>query len=256
MPKLVGGKVRVVETDHLAIDELTGRVATPTAGRVSVALCTVAAPTGEPWLTLAYDEWMCVLKGVVELHHAEGVVRLGPGETAFIGAGERFRPLFPEADTQYIAVCDPAFSPELCKREDDPDGAVPTTLRALHAKGSAAAAAAAPSADDVLFHMCTKDAWEAAKATGEAYFPATFEADGFTHATAVAARLITTANHFYQGVEGEWVCIRFTRSALKRCGILVKDEEPLPVGDQVHPPKSNQPTDPLQQTQTLQTNPE
>ena len=44
-------------------------------------------------------------------------------------------------------------------------------------------------------------------------------------------RLIVTANHFYQDVIGEWVCLEFTRSSLKRCGIIVKDEEPLPVGD-------------------------
>ena len=33
-------------------------------------------------------------------------------------------------------------------------------------------------------------------------------------------------------VAGEWVCLRFTRSALKRCGIVVRDEEAKPVGDQ------------------------
>lgn len=157
-----------------------------------------------------------MLKGRVELHHVGGVVSIGAGETAFIASGERFQPIFPEADTQYVAICDPAFSPELCKREDDPEGAVPTTLRALHA--GAAAAAPAPAEDDVIFHMCTSEAWEAAKAKGEAYFPPTFEQDGFTHTTAVAARLITTANHFYQDVEGEWVCLRFTRSALRRQG--------------------------------------
>ena len=81
--------------------------------------------------------------------------------------------------------------------------------------------------------MAPSSQWEAAKASGGAYFPATFEADGwFTHATAVPSRLITTANHFYQGVTGEWVCLRFTRTALKKCGIMVKDEEAKPVGDQ------------------------
>ena len=68
---------------------------------------------------------------------------------------------------------------------------------------------------------------------GKAYFPPTFEVDGlYTHATAVPSRLITTANHFYTGVKGDWVCLRFTRTALRERGIVVRDEEAKPVGDQ------------------------
>jgi hypothetical protein len=52
-----------------------------------------------------------------------------------------------------------------------------------------------------------------------------------THATGVPSRLLTTANHFYQDVPGAWVCLQFTRTALRDAGIFVKDEEALPVGD-------------------------
>ena len=45
-------------------------------------------------------------------------------------------------------------------------------------------------------------------------------------------RLIETANHFYTGVEGAWVCLRFSRAKLRRCGIVVRDEEAKPVGEQ------------------------
>ena len=56
--------------------------------------------------------------------------------------------------------------------------------------------------------MCVKADWEAAKAKSEAYYPPTFEADGnYTHATAVAERLIQTANHFYQESVGDWICL-------------------------------------------------
>jgi hypothetical protein len=52
--------------------------------------------------------------------------------------------------------------------------------------------------------------------------------DGYyTHATAVPSRLITTANNFYQEDAGEWICLIFSRAALKKCGIHVKDEEVL-----------------------------
>ena len=46
--------------------------------------------------------------------------------------------------------------------------------------------------------MTTKSEWKAAKAKDRAYFPKTFDVDGFTHATDVANRLIEVANHFYQ----------------------------------------------------------
>ena len=45
------------------------------------------------------------------------------------------------------------------------------------------------------------------------------------------SRLIETANHFYQDSEAPWVCLRFSRTALrKKCGITVRDERAMPVG--------------------------
>merc|ERR1712232_492982 len=87
------------------------------------------------------------------------------------------------------------------------------------------------SKPEILYHMCERELWENAKKKGEAYYPPTFDEDGFTHATAVPSRLITTANHFYQDVKGEWLCLRFRRSALQRRGIVTRDEEAMPVGD-------------------------
>ena len=80
--------------------------------------------------------------------------------------------------------------------------------------------------------QCEQPRWEAAKSSGEAYFPPTFDEEGFTHATGVPSRLIETANHFYQDSEAPWVCLRFSRTALrKKCGIVVRDERAMPVGD-------------------------
>ena len=37
----------------------------------------------------------------------------------------------------------------------------------------------------------------------------------------------------FQGVEGDWICLEFKRSVLKKkYGIVVKDEVAMPVGDQ------------------------
>ena len=43
--------------------------------------------------------------------------------------------------------------------------------------------------------------------------------------------MIETANHFYQDSDKPWVCLRFSRTALrKKCGITVRDERAMPVG--------------------------
>lgn len=238
MPQIIGEAQRVVQTSSFTIDELAGNVASG-ADTLSIAHCKISAPTGEPWLTLDYDEWLCILKGVMLLHHAGGTLEARAGQTVFVGRGERFRPEFPEAGTEYVPVCIPAFRPDRCKREDDPSGEVPQTLAKLHsaamAKLDTAEIANIDTAEDKpeeLYHMCLLQKWVEAKASGAAYFPPTFDEDGFTHATAVPSRLIETANHFYQGSEGDWVCLRFTRSSLRRCGIIVKDEGALPVGAQ------------------------
>ena len=53
----------------------------------------------------------------------------------------------------------------------------------------------------------------------------------FTHATAVPARLISTANHFYTSVEGDWICLELSRSGLYSIGIDTVFEEAKPVGE-------------------------
>ena len=246
--KIVGKSTRVVDADGLTIDELQGNVASQ-SDRISIALVKAAAGTSEPWLTLQYDEWMCVLRGRMVLQQDGATdVAVGAGETVMIESGERFRPTFPE-DCEYVPVCLPAFRPDRCIREDESTEGhgISAKLQKLHAAATAsssAVAAAAPAGEtttptassepppETLYHMTTRAQWEAVKASGEAYYPTTFEVDGhYTHATGVPARLVTTANHFYQDVEGDWVCLAFTRSALRRGGIFVRDERALPVGD-------------------------
>lgn len=239
MPKIVGTSQLVVDDGAgLTISELVGNVAS-NEDRISIAHVKVSAPSSEPWLTLDYDEWLCVLTGRMVLHHADGELEVLAGQAVFIGKGERFRPMFPDGGTEYIPVCLPAFRPDRCIREDDTERSenVSTKLQALHATPTpeTAAPVLAPGEDakpEVIYHMCVKSDWEAAKASGEAYYPPTFTEDGnYTHATAVTERLIQTANHFYQESVGDWVCLRLSRSALKACGIFTKDEQAMPVGD-------------------------
>lgn len=241
MPKLVGKATTVVQTpDGLTIDECIGNVATK-EDTLSVARVTVQNPTTEPWLTLSYDEWICVTRGRIELHEPNGtIVHVKAGETAFVAKGERFQPVFPEGDTEYIPVCLPAFSPERCLREENGVSDVAAKLRELHGDRSVSNGVVdseinqdkSTEKSEILYHMCQKSSWDQAQLEGRAYFPPTFVEDGmFTHATAVPERLITTANHFYTAVEGAWICLELNRKVLLKHGIMTIDEHAKPVGD-------------------------
>ena len=237
MPKIIGSSKTVVEHDGLTINELAGNVAT-SQDNISIAHVSITKPTAEPWLTLAYDEWICVTKGhiVIQYQDEEGndsTLEAKAGDTVFIAKGERFKPVFPAGDTEYIPVCTPAFRPDRCHREEGSESSdVTKKLLSLHGMDNDAPSCTPDASNDVLYHMCQKSLWEKAVGSGDAYFPPTFEADGgFTHATAVPKRLIATANHFYTSTVGDWICLQLSRSALEKIGIKTKDEEALPVGD-------------------------
>lgn len=246
MIKIVGKSVRVVEIDGLSIDELAGNAAS-NEDTLSVARVVVSKPTSEPWLTLHYDEWICVLKGKVEMHYyvdnEEKVLTVMGGETCFVPEGQRFRPIFPIGGTEYIPVCIPAFKPERCIREEDGVSDVTKKLQKLHSGKSKvsdvvsteATSTTTPTSEypfEKLYHMCQKSRWEDALSNKTAYFPPSYVEDGyFTHATAVAGRLIQTANYFYTATKGDWICIEMNLSALTNLGIRVQFEEPKPVGD-------------------------
>jgi hypothetical protein len=237
--KICGKHTKVVEVEGvISIDELVGGVSTKDDS-ISVAHVKAGAGAEEPWLTMLYDEWLCIISGqCIAKNNKEsddGDVVINAGETAFISNGSTWKPCFPVA-TEYIAICNPAFRPDRCIREGENNEEGMEKLKEMHSGSSSSSLPSPPTMrerdDDLLYHMTTKAAWEEVVKSGDAYYPPTFVEDGnYTHATAVPARLITTANHFYQDSIGEWICLEFTRSALRRCGIIVRDEEPLPVGD-------------------------
>ena len=105
------------------IHEHVGHVASATAG---VSVAHMIAPPGwhEPAQTPAFDEVTIVLRGRMRVEHAasaagETYVDVGPGETVLVTAGERIRYVNPSdtEESEYWAVCTPAFSPDAVNRE-------------------------------------------------------------------------------------------------------------------------------------------
>ena len=78
--KVVGAANTVVDTGLLKIDELAGNVAS-SDDRISIAKVVVSAPTEEPWLTLSYDEWICVTKGRIVMARVRCDCAMPPRET-------------------------------------------------------------------------------------------------------------------------------------------------------------------------------
>jgi hypothetical protein len=72
MPRIVraGRPVTVVQSGSLRIDELAGNAAS-NDDAVSIARVVVSDPndTEEPYVTIQYDEWLCVVQGRLEVRY-------------------------------------------------------------------------------------------------------------------------------------------------------------------------------------------
>lgn len=117
MVRLIDGPVRIPVPGGKVIDEYVGRVATQN-GAVSVAR--MQAPPGwdEPAQTPEFDEITVVLSGSVVVEHDGGSTAVAAGQALFTAAGERVRYVAGPDGADYLAVCLPAFAPDLAHRED------------------------------------------------------------------------------------------------------------------------------------------
>jgi len=112
-PKLIAA----AGTKSKIIEEYIGRVNTGTSG-ASVARMQSPAGWSEPGQTPEFDEFTVVLKGVLEVAHRGGVMVVKAGEAVMVRSGEWVRYSTPHPEgAEYIAVCLPAFSPELVHRD-------------------------------------------------------------------------------------------------------------------------------------------
>ena len=99
------------------IEEFVGRVNSGTAA-VSVARMTSPGGWTEPGQTPEFDEYTVVLRGVLRVTFRGGELHVGAGQAGIARRGEWVRYSTPGAEgAEYIAVCLPAFGPEIVHRE-------------------------------------------------------------------------------------------------------------------------------------------
>jgi len=116
VPEHVAVPERIPVPGGKVIEEYVGRVRTGTAA-VSVALMTAPGGWEEPAQTPEFDEITLVLAGLVRVEHAGGALDVRAGQAVLTHAGEQVRYSTPEpAGARYVAICLPAFAPDLAHR--------------------------------------------------------------------------------------------------------------------------------------------
>lgn len=116
MPQFIPTPTRIPVPGGKVIEEYVGRVNT---GTDALSVAHMRAPGGweEPAQTPQFDEITLVLRGVVRVEHVGGYVDVAAGQAVLTKAGETVRYTTPFEDgAEYVAICVPAFAPELAAR--------------------------------------------------------------------------------------------------------------------------------------------
>ena len=119
MPELVEQPTRIPVPGGKVIDEYVGRVNTSSS---AVSVAHMIAPGGweEPAQTPEFDEVTLVLRGLVRVEHGGGVLDVRAGQAVVTRAGERVRYTTLDGEgAEYVAVCLPAFAPDLANRDPE-----------------------------------------------------------------------------------------------------------------------------------------
>ena len=109
-------RVEAAGTPPKQIDEYIGRVNTGTAN-ASVAYMRSPAGWTEPAQTPEFDEYTLVIEGMLRVTSRDGAIDVAKGEAVIARAGEWVQYSTP-GGAEYVAVCVPAFSPDIVHRDD------------------------------------------------------------------------------------------------------------------------------------------
>ncbi len=100
------------------IEEYIGRVNSGT-GEVSIAQMTSPQGWVEPAQTPEFNEYTLVLSGTLKITSDGEDMLISVGEAVITHKGEKVQYSTPfEGGARYIAICLPAFSPEIVHRDD------------------------------------------------------------------------------------------------------------------------------------------
>ncbi len=121
MPALIEKPTIIAPAGNLPkrIEEYVGRV---NSANSSISIARMESPAGwtEPGQTPEFEEYTVVLRGVLRVETRTGVIDVNAGQAITARPGEWVRYSSPEPDgAEYIAVCIPAFSPDLVHRDAD-----------------------------------------------------------------------------------------------------------------------------------------
>ncbi len=100
-----------------SIEEFFGRVNSDTD---SLSIARMKSPPGwsEPGQTPEFDEYTVVLRGMLHIKLKEREFDVAAGQAVSVAGGEWVQYSTPHPEgAEYIAVCRPAFSPELVYRD-------------------------------------------------------------------------------------------------------------------------------------------
>ncbi len=120
MPMLVDAPVVVpaVGEPPKIIEEFAGG---PSTGDRGVSIARMRSPSGwsEPGQKPEFDEFTVVLRGELRVEHEGGVLDVRAGQAVISRKGEWVRYSTPGPEgAEYVAVCVPAFSPDIVHRDE------------------------------------------------------------------------------------------------------------------------------------------
>ena len=120
MPTLIAQPTRIQAAGNKPklIDEYVGRVTTK---HEQVSVAHMRSPPGwvEPGQTPEFDEFTVVLRGMLRVAHRGGLLDVQAGQGVVAHRGEWVQYSTPDEDTEYIAICLPAFSLDTVHRDED-----------------------------------------------------------------------------------------------------------------------------------------
>jgi mannose-6-phosphate isomerase-like protein (cupin superfamily) len=109
--KAAGNKPKIIE-------EFIGRVNSETD---DLSIARMKSPSGwiEPGQTPEFDEYTIVLNGMLRVTTKDSATDIYEGESVIVSSGEWIQYSTPGPEgAEYIAVCLPAFSPEIVHRDE------------------------------------------------------------------------------------------------------------------------------------------